>query len=248
MGDSLKCSACLQILDTSFFYLDVSIKRGYSYKCKRCKKDKKLSSKPVVFLEDKKYCSRCENYKSLNEFSLCKNCPRDIRTYCASCESLIYKENKTTINKKQKAYVLKNREAILENKRIYYKKSKKKRNAYIKNKLLTDPVFKLKNSITKNINCKLRRNLRGSKEIKTLDILGCSIEKFKGYIEGKFEQWMSWDNYGKYNGDFNYGWDLDHIKPISSSKNDTEIYELNHYTNFQPLCSKVNRDIKWKNY
>lgn len=23
-----------------------------------------------------------------------------------------------------------------------------------------------------------------------------------------------------------------------------EVYKLNHYTNFQPLCSKVNRDIK----
>jgi hypothetical protein len=57
---------------------------------------------------------------------------------------------------------------------------------------------------------------------------------------------MNWGNRGKYNGEFNYGWDLDHIIPICSAKNDAEVYELNHYKNFQPLCSKVNRDIKWK--
>ena len=55
---------------------------------------------------------------------------------------------------------------------------------------------------------------------------------------------MSWDNYGKYNGLLNYGWDIDHIIPVSSSKTEEDIIRLNHYTNLQPLCSKINRDIK----
>lgn len=38
---------------------------------------------------------------------------------------------------------------------------------------------------------------------------------------------MSWDNYGR--------WHLDHIKPISLAKDEDEVYNLNHYTNFQPL-------------
>ena len=58
---------------------------------------------------------------------------------------------------------------------------------------------------------------------------------------------MNWENKGKYNGNFNSGWDLDHIIPISSAKNKEEIYKLNHYTNYQPLCSKVNRFIKKDN-
>ena len=57
---------------------------------------------------------------------------------------------------------------------------------------------------------------------------------------------MSWDNYGKYNGEFNYGWDIDHIKPISSAKTKEEIIKLNHYTNLRPLCSKENLDKKDK--
>ena len=56
---------------------------------------------------------------------------------------------------------------------------------------------------------------------------------------------MSYDNYGKYNGCFNYGWDIDHIIPISTAVNDQDLLRLNHYTNLQPLCSKMNRDIKY---
>ena len=55
---------------------------------------------------------------------------------------------------------------------------------------------------------------------------------------------MSWDNYGKYNGKNSFGWDIDHIIPISSAVNESEVIKLNHFTNLQPLCSKINRDIK----
>lgn len=55
---------------------------------------------------------------------------------------------------------------------------------------------------------------------------------------------MNWENHGKYNGALNFGWDLDHIIPLATAKCTDDIIKLNHYTNFQPLCSKVNRDIK----
>jgi len=58
---------------------------------------------------------------------------------------------------------------------------------------------------------------------------------------------MTWDNYGKYNGEPNYGWDIDHIKPISLGKNEEELIELNNYINLQPLCSYINRVIKREN-
>lgn len=58
---------------------------------------------------------------------------------------------------------------------------------------------------------------------------------------------MTWENKGLYNGELNHGWDIDHIIPTSSAKTEEEVVKLNHYTNLQPLCSKINRDIK-KNF
>jgi hypothetical protein len=55
---------------------------------------------------------------------------------------------------------------------------------------------------------------------------------------------MTWDNYGLYNGEPNYGWDIDHKIPSSSAITEEDLIKLNHYTNLQPLCSKINRDVK----
>ena len=86
-----------------------------------------------------------------------------------------------------------------------------------------------------------------SKNSKTEELLGCSFEELKDYLESKFEPWMNWDNRGLYSGEFNYGWDIDHVIPLSSVNKEDEIIKLNHYTNLQPLCSKINRDIKKDN-
>jgi hypothetical protein len=80
--------------------------------------------------------------------------------------------------------------------------------------------------------------------MKTYEILGCTYEEFKNHIELKFEPWMDWDNHGLYNGEKCFGWDLDHIIPLSSAKTEEDVISLNHYSNLQPLCSYVNRVIK----
>jgi len=56
------------------------------------------------------------------------------------------------------------------------------------------------------------------------------------------------ENRGLYNGEFNYVWDIDHIIPLSSAETEDDVIRLNHYSNLQPLCSKVNRDIKMDNF
>jgi hypothetical protein len=50
--------------------------------------------------------------------------------------------------------------------------------------------------------------------------------------------------YGKYNGELNYGWDIDHIIPLAPAETEEDVIRLNHYTNLQPLCSYTNRYIK----
>ena len=76
-------------------------------------------------------------------------------------------------------------------------------------------------------------------------LLGCSFKEGKKYIEDKWEPWMNWDNHGIYIvGEYNVGWDVDHIIPTSSAKSKEELIKLFHYTNLQPLCSNINRNVK----
>ena len=143
-----------------------------------------------------------------------------------------YKDNKDTINKKSKKYYKENKEKI----RIVDAKRKRERYA-------TEPIYKLKHIIRKSINESLRK-VGYTKKSRTHTILDCSFEDFKLHLESQFEDWMDWDNHGMCNSEFNYGWGIDHIIPISEAKSEEDVIRLNHYTNLQPLCSQINRNIK----
>jgi hypothetical protein len=126
-------------------------------------------------------------------------------------------------------------------------KIRERRNKYFRLRKINDPLFKLSCNIRTLIGLSLTNN-GYSKNTKSYDIIGISFDELLLYFEGLFENWMSWDNYGKYNGEYSYGWDIDHKIPLSSAKNEEEIIKLNHYTNLQPLCGKINREIKKNNY
>lgn len=150
----------------------------------------------------------------------------------------------------EKEYYLKNKEKILEQSKLYFKNNKKtkqeKNNKRYKERRDTDPVFKLSTNIKRNIRAVMKKN-GFYKKSKTLEILGCSYDEFKQHMESLWEPWMNWDNYGLYNGDVNYGWDIDHIIPSSSAVTEDDVIKLNHYTNLKPLCSFYNRNIKRDN-
>lgn len=145
---------------------------------------------------------------------------------------LYYQKNKDSIKKKKKVYRTANADKI----RSYFRKKHKE-------KMLNDPLFKLKKNIRTLIGDAFRKN-KILKTKNTVSIIGCSFEEFKQYLESKFYSWMNWSNHGKYNGQLNYGWDIDHIIPISAAKTKEDIIRLSHYSNFQPLCSFTNRVIK----
>lgn len=113
----------------------------------------------------------------------------------------------------------------------------------VKKRKINDPVYAVKCSIKSLLSVCIKQGyLR--KGMKPNQIIGCTIEELKFHLEKQFESWMNWENYGKYNKELNYGWDIDHIVPLSSAKTEEDVYKLNHYTNLQPLCSRINRDIK----
>jgi hypothetical protein len=176
-----------------------------------------------------KKCKKCLITKETSEFYKHKG-------ICKECHLQKSKEwrvqNKDRVKEVSRNLYLKHKDARREPRRIYIKEKRK-----------NDPLFSIASTLRNNIrNSFLKCGFDKSK--KTEEIIGCSFEEFQIYLESKFEIWMNWENKGKYNGEFNYGWDIDHIKPISSAKTEDEVIRLNHYTNLQPLCSKINRDIK----
>lgn len=150
-----------------------------------------------------------------------------------------YNENQEAEKNRVKQFRLNNPDYV----KKYYLETKEKRNKAYNNKRKNNPLFRLKTNIKASIKNSFKRKTF-NKLTKTQLILGCSYEEFKQHLENQFESWMNWDNYGLYNGELNYGWDIDHIIPTSSAITEDELIKLNHYSNLKPLCSKVNRDIK----
>lgn len=218
-------------------------------------------------METKK-CNKCNEIKSVNDFhkngksyySMCKECKKKYRTENYEHETILRKirdkNNKELINKQKREYrkgsVYKeyrelNKEKYIKYNKEYYLNNKEKLNKYktdyIREKRQTNHIFKLNDNIRSSIYRSIKKN-GYTKKSRTHEILGCTFDEFKNHLESQFEPWMNWDNYGLYNGEPNYGWDIDHIIPSSSAINEEGVIALNHYTNLQPLCSKVNRDVK----
>ena len=194
-----------------------------------------------------------KNYRMVNKEKHNNNAKEYYKTNkeTAQKKSKEYRElNKETIQKKSKEYRESNKKILKKNKQLWYQKNKDKVKSrvaeYQKLRKSKDPVFKLKANIRTMIS-NILGNRGFTKKSSTFDIVGCSYCEFINNIESQFESWMDWDNYGKYNGELNYGWDIDHVVPISSAKTEEDVLKLNHYTNLRPLCSKVNRDIKIDN-
>jgi hypothetical protein len=161
----------------------------------------------------------------------------------------------------RKAYLKKNAEKIAEQKKVWYESNKSGQSEYQKvwrsnnkehmrdyqrKKILNDPLFRLKKSIKTSIWGSFYL-IDGHKPSRTEQILGCTYNELMIHLESKFEDWMTWDNRGNWNGiptEPNVAWDVDHIIPLATAKNEFDIVRLNHYTNLQPLCSYVNRYVK----
>lgn len=138
-------------------------------------------------------------------------------------------DNPEKIFQKQKEYRENNSENLSLKKSQYSKNNRPKINAkksvYEKQRRDADPLFKL----TKNTRKMVSRYMLGEKSKRTQEIIGCTYEELKTYIENQFTEGMSWDNYGV------NGWHVDHIKPLAMANNEEEIIASNHYTNLQPL-------------
>ncbi len=196
-----------------------------------------------------KICSKCKTDKPIDEFTKRKKSKDGYNSQCKICAYSLTKisKKKYDYSEKEKEYYIKNKEYYQTKNKEYRLKNKekenKRKNEYVKKRCAVDAVYRMKIRCRK-IFSNAFKNKGYMKNSRTHDILGCSFEEFKQHIESLWESWMNWDNYGLYNGTPNYGWDIDHVIPSSSATTEDDVIKLNHFSNLQPLCSYINRDVK----
>lgn len=175
-----------------------------------------------------KICSKCKVEKNEERFRKGKGYKDGLRSNCRDCENEYKRKKWSDIKDKYSSF---NNERLKKYRKDYFQKNKKDIYKKYKEKLSNDELFacreKVRNVIKQSIS-----KMNWKKKSKTESILGCDYNFFKLYIESKFIDGMNW-----YNRD---EWHLDHIIPISSAKNEEDVYTLNHYTNFQPLWASDN--------
>ena len=107
--------------------------------------------------------------------------------------------------------------------------SQKRTDELKKKKMKEDGFYRMKKNLRDRIRLYL---INETKSKRTKDIVGLDKLEFKTYIQSKFSEGMTWENYGK--------WHLDHIIPLCQAKDNNEALLLNHYTNLQPLWAEDN--------
>ena len=92
---------------------------------------------------------------------------------------------------------------------------------------------RLKHSLRSRLNHAINKNLKTGSAV---DDLGCSVEFFVKYIESKWQEGMSWDNWAR------DGWHIDHIVALQhfNLTDKEQLKKAAHYTNLQPLWSLEN--------
>lgn len=202
-----------------------------------------------------KVCRKCSLEKEISEFGILIKNADGLRDICKSCKAIDdkkYRENnKERIHKLKinwvknnqnykKEYYEKNKERLKTESRFFYEKNKSRYNQHssLWNKTNSEKRKKIIKKHKQKTEIKLKENIRHrmyiffksekiKKNNKTFEIIGCLPSELKKYLEKKFIEGMTWENYGK--------WHVDHIIPLSTANTEDEIYKLCHYTNLQPL-------------
>jgi len=142
-----------------------------------------------------------------------------------------YQENKESIRTRHREYYKENKEKMNELTKKWYNENKERVNKYIRERKETNPSFKIRVNLASRI-CKAIKP--GHKSAKTMNLIGCTIEELKQHLQEKFEDGMTFDNYGE--------WHIDHIKPCIAFNllDPEEQRKCFNWENLQPLWAKDN--------
>lgn len=134
-----------------------------------------------------------------------------------------------------------NREKVNNTQRKWSKTHQDYRKHYENKRYNNDIIFKLRKRLRNRLRDALNNGYKSGSAVRDL---GCSIPELKNYLESKFQEGMTWENWSF------KGWHIDHIIPLDffNLQNRDEFLKACHYTNLQPLWSSDNIRKKNKFY
>jgi len=202
-----------------------------------------------------KNCTKCNQEKEYLNFYKKSSSKDGYNSICIPCRieynyskkehnQLYYKENKEKYQQNSKKYYQNNTEKV-NKKSIEWQNNNPKRKLEIqnkwnqqnkqyfqnwrKNRWEIDTNYKLRIILGNRLNEVLKKN-KTYKNSNIIQLLNCSLNELKQYIENQFKSEMNWENHGEI-------WEIDHIIPCS--KFDMNVIEDQqkcfNYTNLQPL-------------
>lgn len=141
--------------------------------------------------------------------------------------------SKEYTQERERAWRESHKEYLQNYRKEYRKNNKEKIRAKYNDRIKNDINFRLRQNLCKRIQRAISKNERTQH---TMELLGCSIDEFRSYIQSLFQDGMTWDNYGK------NGWVIDHIIPCASfDLTDKEQQKICfNYKNMQPLWNTDN--------
>ncbi len=187
--------------------------------------------------EKRRHCEQVKDYYRRNRDAIREK--RKVR----------YSSNPDKIIKRSRAWVEANIEHAQEYQKRYRAKNKAKMAAYFsahskanrekinaRNRIntakrnATDLNFRLRKLLACRIQAAVR-NQYGCKALRTMELIGCTVEHLRKHIETQFKPGMSWDNWAI------DGWHIDHIRPCASFdlKDPIQQAECFNFKNLQPL-------------
>jgi hypothetical protein len=207
------CASCLIKKSIDDFGKNKSQPGGKHYYCKQCMRERAKKNRE----QNKDY------YKTYRE----KN-----KEKLMSYSKEYHKNNREKINEYQRSRPTEKKHKYNEQKKQRDKERgqsesfKRKRNLYYSEKYHSSIQFSTKKKFEARLNYLLEKN----DIIESVTLIGCTIPEYKAYLEQRFREGMSWENYGTI-------WCIRRIIPFTewNLTNPAEAALCYHYTNSVPL-------------